>query len=97
MGIACGNCRLGSDPARSVVNQEGRSQEVANLWIADGSILSGCPAVGRGSRSWPTPGGSPRRFGWSWGDMAHNRCNSAISLAARNTSPCRSTSWVRSS
>jgi choline dehydrogenase-like flavoprotein len=48
MGFACGTCRLGSDPARSVVNLEGRCHEVANLWIADGSILPGCPSVGPG-------------------------------------------------
>ncbi len=48
MGFACGTCRLGSDPARSVVTLEGRCHEVANLWIADGSILPGCPSVGPG-------------------------------------------------
>lgn len=48
MGFACGTCRMGTDPAQSVVNLEGRSHEVANLWIADAAILPGCPAVGPG-------------------------------------------------
>jgi choline dehydrogenase-like flavoprotein len=48
MGYACGTCRMGTDPATSVVDLEGRSHEVANLWIADASILPGCPAVGPG-------------------------------------------------
>ncbi len=48
MGYACGTCRMGSDPASSVVDLEGRSHQVANLSIADASILPGCPAVGPG-------------------------------------------------
>jgi len=48
MGYSCGTCRMGSDPATSVVDLEGRSHEVANLTIADASILPGCPAVGPG-------------------------------------------------
>jgi choline dehydrogenase-like flavoprotein len=48
MGFSCGTCRMGSDPERSVVDLEGRSHEVANLWIVDASILPGCPAVGPG-------------------------------------------------
>ena len=48
MGYACGTCRMGSDPSQSVVDLEGRSHEVANLTIADASILPGCPAVGVG-------------------------------------------------
>ena len=35
MGYACGTCRMGNDPSRSVVNLEGRSHEVINLTIAD--------------------------------------------------------------
>ncbi len=48
MGFACGTCRMGSNPATSVVNLEGRSHEIANLTIVDASILPGCPAVGPG-------------------------------------------------
>ena len=48
MGFACGTCRMGSNPATSVVDLEGRSHEIANLTIADAGILPGCPAVGPG-------------------------------------------------
>ena len=48
VGHACGTCRMGSNPATSVVDLEGRSHEIANLSIADASILPGCPAVGPG-------------------------------------------------
>ncbi|HYP04517.1 MAG TPA: GMC family oxidoreductase [Cyanobium sp.] len=48
MGYACGTCRMGSDPASSVVDLEGRSHEVANLSIADASVLPGCPSLGPG-------------------------------------------------
>ena len=48
MGFSCGTCRMGSDPATSVVSLEGRCYEVENLWIADASVFPGCPAVGPG-------------------------------------------------
>jgi choline dehydrogenase-like flavoprotein len=48
MGYACGTCRMGSDPATSVVDLECRSHEVANLSIADASVLPGCPSLGPG-------------------------------------------------
>jgi choline dehydrogenase-like flavoprotein len=48
MGYACGTCRMGSNPATSVVDLDGRSHEVANLTIADAAILPGCSAVGPG-------------------------------------------------
>ncbi|MFN7898663.1 MAG: GMC oxidoreductase [Synechococcaceae cyanobacterium] len=48
MGFACGTCRMGSDPASAVVNLEGRCHGVANLWIADASVLPSCPSVGLG-------------------------------------------------
>jgi choline dehydrogenase-like flavoprotein len=48
MGYACGTCRMGSNPATSVVDLDGRSHEIANLSIADASILAGCPTVGPG-------------------------------------------------
>ena len=48
MGFACGTCRMGPDPADSVVNLQGRCHGLANLWIADASVFPGCPAVGPG-------------------------------------------------
>ncbi len=48
MGSVCGTCRMGSNPATSVVDLRGRSHEVANLWIADASVFPSCPAVGLG-------------------------------------------------
>ena len=48
IGGACGTCRMGSDPATSVVSLEGRCHELANLWIADASVLPSCPSVGIG-------------------------------------------------
>jgi choline dehydrogenase-like flavoprotein len=48
MGSVCGTCRLGSNPATSVVTPQGRSHEVANLWIADASVFPSCPTVGFG-------------------------------------------------
>ncbi|MBM5818258.1 MAG: GMC family oxidoreductase, partial [Cyanobacteria bacterium K_Offshore_surface_m2_239] len=48
MGHACGTCRLGSDPATSVVDLRGRCHGIDNLWIADASVFPGCPAVGPG-------------------------------------------------
>lgn len=37
-GHLLGTCRMGNDPARSVVNAWGRSHDVKNLFIVDGSI-----------------------------------------------------------
>ncbi|HUF66862.1 MAG TPA: GMC family oxidoreductase [Gemmatimonadaceae bacterium] len=34
-----GGCRMGNDPATSVVNADCRSHEVPNLWICDGSVF----------------------------------------------------------
>jgi len=48
MGLSCGTCRMGSDPAQSVVNLEGRCHGLANLWIADASVFPSCPAIGPG-------------------------------------------------
>ena len=48
VGYACGTCRMGADPATSVVNLEGRSHELANLTIADASVFPACPAMGFG-------------------------------------------------
>jgi choline dehydrogenase-like flavoprotein len=37
-GHLLGTCRMGHDPERSVVNAWGRSHDVRNLFIVDGSI-----------------------------------------------------------
>jgi choline dehydrogenase-like flavoprotein len=37
-GHLLGTCRMGNDPGRSVVNSWGRSHDVKNLFIVDGSI-----------------------------------------------------------
>jgi choline dehydrogenase-like flavoprotein len=34
-----GTCRMGSDRQTSVVNADGRSWDVPNLWICDGSLF----------------------------------------------------------
>jgi choline dehydrogenase-like flavoprotein len=34
-----GGCRVGADPSTSVVNPDGRSWEIPNLWICDGSLF----------------------------------------------------------
>jgi len=34
-----GTCRMGSDPADSVVDLDGRSWDVPNLWVCDGSLF----------------------------------------------------------
>jgi choline dehydrogenase-like flavoprotein len=34
-----GTCRMGSDPDISVVDRDGRSWDVRNLWICDGSLF----------------------------------------------------------
>jgi choline dehydrogenase-like flavoprotein len=37
--ILLGTARMGADPARSVVNPWGRSHDVKNLFIVDGSLF----------------------------------------------------------
>lgn len=34
-----GGCRMGSDPATSVTNADGRTWDIPNLWICDGSLF----------------------------------------------------------
>lgn len=34
-----GGCRMGADPSDSVTNADGRSWDIANLWICDGSLF----------------------------------------------------------
>jgi choline dehydrogenase-like flavoprotein len=36
---------MGADPAASVVDPWGQSHEVAGLFVADASMLPGCPGV----------------------------------------------------
>ncbi len=40
-----GTARMGTDPERSVVNEWGRSHDVKNLFIVDGSIFVTAGAV----------------------------------------------------
>jgi choline dehydrogenase-like flavoprotein len=40
-----GTCRMGADPATSVVNGDGRSWDIPNLWICDGSLFPTCGGV----------------------------------------------------
>ena len=35
-----GTCRMGDDPKTSVVNADGRSWDVKNLWVCDGSLFA---------------------------------------------------------
>jgi choline dehydrogenase-like flavoprotein len=39
---------MGSNPATSVVDLQGKSHELANLYIADASLFPSCPGVGIG-------------------------------------------------
>ena len=48
IGYSCGTCRMGDNPATSVVDLQGRSHELANLTIADASVFPACPAMGFG-------------------------------------------------
>ena len=34
-----GTCRMGDDPASSVVDKDGRSWDIPNLWVCDGSLF----------------------------------------------------------
>lgn len=40
-----GSCRMGNRPDNSVVNADGRSWDVRNLWICDGSLFPTCGGV----------------------------------------------------
>jgi choline dehydrogenase-like flavoprotein len=34
-----GGCRMGTDPSESVTNADGRTWDIPNLWICDGSLF----------------------------------------------------------
>ena len=48
MGYACGTCRMGKDPSKSVVNKDGKCHEIDNLYISDASVFPSCPSIGHG-------------------------------------------------
>ena len=48
VGYACGTCKMGNDPTNSVVNKNGKSHEIDNLYISDASIFPSCPSIGHG-------------------------------------------------
>lgn len=39
LGHACGTCRMGNDPRNSVVNKQGRTHDLENLYIVDSSVF----------------------------------------------------------
>jgi len=52
----CGSARMGTDPAKSVLNSYCQSHDVKNLFVTDGSCfvpLPGRMASPRGSWLWP--------------------------------------------
>ena len=48
VGFACGTCRMGMDPAISVVDPYGKCHDLENLYIADNSVFPSCPSIGPG-------------------------------------------------
>ena len=40
-----GTCRMSADPATGVVDADGRSFDIRNLWICDGSLFPTCGGV----------------------------------------------------
>ena len=48
VGFACGTCRMGEDPAASVVDATGKCHELDNVYIVDSSVFPSCPSVGPG-------------------------------------------------
>jgi choline dehydrogenase-like flavoprotein len=45
MNHQCGTCRMGTDPAASVVDASGRAHEVSNLYLADASVFPSSAAT----------------------------------------------------
>jgi len=46
VGFQCGTCRMGTDPATSVLDIHCRTHEIENLYVVDSSFFPSCPAVG---------------------------------------------------
>jgi len=46
VGYQLGTCRLGTDPATSVLDIHCRTHDIDNLYVVDGSFFPSCPAVG---------------------------------------------------
>jgi choline dehydrogenase-like flavoprotein len=40
-----GGCRMGTSPGDSVVNADGRTWDIRNLWIGDASVFPTCGGV----------------------------------------------------
>ena len=46
VGYQSGTCRMGTDPATSVLDIHCRTHEIDNLYVVDSSFFPSCPAVG---------------------------------------------------
>ncbi|MEM1292574.1 MAG: GMC family oxidoreductase [Cyanobacteria bacterium P01_H01_bin.162] len=46
VGYQLGTCRMGTDPATSVLDTYCRTHDIDNLYVVDGSFFPSCPAVG---------------------------------------------------
>jgi choline dehydrogenase-like flavoprotein len=46
VGYQLGTCRMGTDPATSVLDTHCRTHDIDNLYVVDGSFFPSCPAVG---------------------------------------------------
>jgi choline dehydrogenase-like flavoprotein len=40
-----GTARMGADASKTVVGPWGETHDIANLFVADGSVMPGCPTV----------------------------------------------------
>jgi choline dehydrogenase-like flavoprotein len=61
-----GTCRMGDDPRDSVVDANGRSWDIPNLWVCDGSIF----ATSGGVNPSLTIQALACRIAWRIGEMA---------------------------
>ncbi|MGB3293921.1 MAG: GMC family oxidoreductase [Phormidesmis sp.] len=46
VGYQCGTCRMGADPAASVLDVNCRTHEIDNLYVVDSSFFPSCASVG---------------------------------------------------
>lgn len=46
VGYQCGTCRMGDDPATSVLDTNCRTHEINNLYVVDSSFFPSCASVG---------------------------------------------------